>query len=77
MRTTVNLPDDIYEAARSVAAVKKISLGEALGDLVRQGLRRPLEFEREPMNGLLVPRLPKDSPVITLEHTLAIEDDID
>jgi hypothetical protein len=77
MRTTLNLPDDIYEAARSVAAAKKISLGEAVGELVRQGLRPPLELEREPMNGLLVPRLPQDSPVITLEHTLAIEDDID
>jgi hypothetical protein len=77
MRTTVNLPDDIYEAARSVAAIKNISLGDALGELVRQGLRPPLEFEREPINGLLIARLPKDSPVITLEHTLAIEDDID
>ena len=77
MRTTVNLPDDIYEAARSVASVKKIPLGEALGELVRQGLRPPLVMEREAANGLLIPRLPKDSPVITLEHTLAIEDDID
>ncbi len=75
MRTTVNLPDDVYEAARSVAAVKDISLGEALADLVRQGLRPPLAMETE--NGLLVPVLPKDSPLITLEHTLAIEDDID
>jgi hypothetical protein len=77
MRTTINLPDDIYEAARSVAAAKKISLGEALGELVRQGLRPPMEMERQPISGLLVPRLPKDSPVITLEHTLAMEDDID
>jgi hypothetical protein len=75
MRTTVNLPDDVYEAARSVAAVKDISLGEALADLVRQGLRPPLAMEME--NGLLVPVLPKDSALITLEHTLAIEDDID
>jgi hypothetical protein len=65
----------VYEAARSVAAVKDISLGEALADLVRQGLRPPLAMEIE--NGLLVPVLPKDSPLITLEHTLAIEDDID
>ena len=44
-------------------------------DLVRQGLRPPLAMEME--NGLLAPVLPKDSPLITLEHTLAIEDDID
>jgi hypothetical protein len=75
MRTTVNLPDDIYEAARSVAAVKKISLGEALGELVREGLRRPLEMEMR--NGIPIIVLPKDSPIITLEHTLEIEDDLD
>jgi hypothetical protein len=75
MRTTINLPDDVYQAARSVAAVKDISLGEAVADLVRQGLRPPLVMEME--NGLLVPLLPRDSPVITLEHTLAIEDDLD
>jgi hypothetical protein len=75
MRTTVNLPDDVYQAARSVASVKDMSLGDALAHLVRQGLRPPLAMEIE--NGLLVPVLPKDSPLITLEHTLAIEDDLD
>jgi hypothetical protein len=75
MRTTINLPDDVYQAARSVASVKDISLGEALADLVRQGLRPPLV--REARNGLLVPQLPRNSPIITLEHTLAIEDDLD
>lgn len=75
MRTTVNLPNDVYEAARSVASVKKISLGEALGELVRQGLRRPLEMEVR--NGIPIIVLPKDSPIITLEHTLDIEDDLD
>ena len=34
MRTTVNLPEDVYQAARSVAAVKDISLGDAIADLV-------------------------------------------
>jgi hypothetical protein len=75
MRTTINLPDDIYEAARSVAAVKDITLGEALADLVRQGLRPPMESTIR--NGLRIIALPKDSPIITLEHTLAIEDDLD
>jgi hypothetical protein len=75
MRTTVNLPDDVYEAARSVAAVKDISLGDAIADLVRQGLRPPMRTEMR--NGIPMVVLPKDSPLITLEHTLAIEDDLD
>ena len=47
MRTTVNLPDDVYEAARSVAASKRLSLGEALAHLVRQGLNPPVEIDAE------------------------------
>ncbi len=75
MRTTINLPEDVYDAARSVAAVKDISLGEALADLVRQGLRPPMRMEMN--NGIPTFILPPDSPIITLEHTLAIEDDLD
>jgi hypothetical protein len=75
MRTTVNLPDDIYEAARSVAKAKDSSLGHAIAELVRQGLRPPMLTEVR--NGLRLPVLPKDSPIITLEHVLALEDDLD
>ncbi len=32
MRTTINLPNDVYEAARSVATAKRVSL-----DLERAG----------------------------------------
>ena len=75
MRTTINLPDDIYEAARSVATVKDIPLGDALAELVRQGLRAPVVMEMR--SGIPTVVLPRDSPIITLEHTLAIEDDLD
>lgn len=75
MRTTINLPDDVYEAARSVSKARDISLGDALADLVRQGLRPPLRMEKR--NGIPIVVLPKDSPIITLEHTLAIEDELD
>jgi hypothetical protein len=75
MRTTVNLPDDVYEAARSVAMVKHISLGDALAELARQGLRPPATFEDE--GGLRTLVLPPDIPMMTLEQTLAYEDDLD
>lgn len=75
MRTTVNLPDDVYEAARSIAHARRISLGEAIADLVRHGTRRPAKivFDR----GVPMFELPPDSPIITIEHTLAIEDELD
>jgi hypothetical protein len=35
MRTTVNLDDDIYEMASVYASARGITLGSALGELVR------------------------------------------
>ena len=74
MRTTLNLPDDIYQAARSLASLKKLSLGEALGELARRGLT-----DGPPINrGKPFPcfRLPEGSEPVTLEHTLSVEDEL-
>jgi hypothetical protein len=35
MRTTINLDDDVYELASVYAAARGITLGSALGELVR------------------------------------------
>ncbi len=74
MRTTVNLPDEVYEAARSLATLRGISLGEALGELVRRGLRLPAEIDREKPFPCF--RVPADAKPITLEQTLAAEDEL-
>ena len=72
MRTTLNLPDDIYEVARSVAASKRISMGEAVAELVKRGLNpEPRVDERSPFPRF-APR--KGAPPITLEATLEAED---
>lgn len=39
MRTTVNLAEDALLAARHVAQRERISLGEALSELVRRGVQ--------------------------------------
>jgi len=73
MRTTINLPDDVYEIARSLARSKDISLGEAPAGLARKGIHPTLRIdERAPF-----PRfsIPDDAPPITLEQTLAAEDE--
>ena len=74
MRTTLNIPDDVYEAARSVAAVKGISLGDAIADLVRQSLNSTAQIDtRKPF-----PCFParKGAKPITLEQTLRAEDEL-
>lgn len=72
MRTTINLPDDVFEIVRSVAAAKRISLGDAVSDLVRRGLSID-RFQSDA--GLPCFAVDPGAPPITLEHTLAIEDD--
>ena len=74
MRTTVNLPDDIYEVIRSIALARRIPFGEALAGLVREGLNPAPPIE----TGSPFPHfsISRDAPPITLEHTLEVEDEL-
>ncbi|MBI1353862.1 MAG: antitoxin [Acidobacteria bacterium] len=74
MRTTVNLPEDVVSAARSVAAVDGISLGEALAKLVRQGLRPSVRIQTDAPFPMF--SVPGDAEPITLERTLQAEDEL-
>ena len=72
MRTTINLPDDVYELARSVANARRVSLGEAIAELARRGVNP------DPGIDLTMP-FPRFAPregalPITLEATLDAED---
>jgi len=73
MRTTVNLPEDVYRIARSMASAKSISLGEALAELIRRGLQPPAAEVNQTAG---FPRFfaRKDARPITLERTLKAED---
>jgi hypothetical protein len=73
MRTTVNLPDDIADLVRSVADAKGISMGSAIAELVRQGVARDFQSEHQ---GFPCFTVPADAAPITLEQTLAAEDDL-
>lgn len=75
MRTTVNLPDDVYLIARSVATSKGISLGEALADLVRRqfSTAHTRINTRKAFPCFVVP---DQAQPITLEQTLAAEDEM-
>lgn len=73
MRTTVTLPEDVYQVARSVAESKGISLGEAIADLVRRGLTSSPRVREE--GGFPYFEVPPDAPPITLAQTIAAEDE--
>ena len=70
MRTTITLPDDIYERVRELAHARRISLGDAVAELVRQNGRGREGFRLE--GRLPVAILPEDSPIITSEQVKAL-----
>jgi hypothetical protein len=73
MRTTLNIPDDVSDLIRSFADAKGISLGDAVAELVRKGLRpQPRIREDSPFPCFAIP---EGAAPITLEQTLAAEDE--
>jgi hypothetical protein len=63
MRTTLTLDSDVVELARRLARSRRISLGQAVSELVRRGATAPLATTER--HGLAVVRLPKGSTRVT------------
>jgi len=74
MRTTLNLPDDVGDVVRALAEAKGISLGDAVAELVRKGLRTEGRIRQD--GGFPCFSVDPGAPPITLEHTLAVEDEL-
>ncbi len=72
MRTTLSLDDDVVDIARDYAAVKNLSLGAAVSDLVRKGMEAPPPMRMR--NGIAVLDLPPDSPRVTSERVKEVLD---
>ena len=74
VRTTVNLPEDVYEIARSFAAARRTSLGEAIAELIRRGLDTRSRLEADESGFPCFSVSPHAAP-ITLAQTLDAEDE--
>jgi hypothetical protein len=73
MRTTLNLPDDVLRAARSLADAKGVSLGDALAELVRAGLKPRVHVNTKNAFPCFVAK--DGARPITLEQTLEGQDE--
>jgi hypothetical protein len=71
MRTTITLDDDVLRAARSLARARATSLGAAVSELARRGLRHPRPFAAPA--AFPVFDVPPDAPPITIEEVRALE----
>src|SRR5579862_1856867 len=71
VRTTLTLDDDILELAARQAKLRGTSLSKTVSDLARRGLNAPTPSEDK--DGIVVFRLPADSPVVTTKEVRRIE----
>jgi hypothetical protein len=73
-RTTLQLEDDAMKAAKAHATRHRLTLGQAVSELVRQASDRPLVTEER--NGLRILRLTRRSPKVTAELVDRLREDL-
>ena len=71
MRTTINLAEDAAIAARNVAQRERLSLGEAISELIRRGANAGTPVSRsrgaQPLRGRFA-LLPQRGETVTPQH---------
>jgi hypothetical protein len=73
-RTTLTLEDDAMRAAKAHAKRHRMTLGQAVSDLVRKGNERPLVTDQR--SGLRVLRLGRRSPRVTAARVEELLDEL-
>jgi hypothetical protein len=75
MRTTLSLDDDVFSSVKTYAKSRSLGLGKAVSELVRKGLRAPLQTRV--VNGFHVVVLPPGSPPVTTEDVKRLQDELE
>ncbi len=73
MRTTLAIDDDVLEQVKEYAAQRKVPLGRAATELIRRGISQPVTLKC--VDGLYLPVLPPDTPVLTTKRLLEAQDE--
>jgi len=75
MRTTLSLDNDVFREIKAYAESRDVAIGKAVSELVRRGLRAPLQTRM--VNGFHVVELPQDSPPIRSEDVKKLQDELE
>jgi hypothetical protein len=73
VRTTLDIDDDILQAAKELASARRLTIGKVVSDLARRGLVQPAGDHARVRNGvpLLEPRRPGEPrPTMRLVNEL-------
>lgn len=71
MRTTISIDDDVLDLANLHAKARGVSLGRAVSELIRRGLRGPTPIRE--VDGVFVFDLPANSPEVTTDLVRRLE----
>jgi hypothetical protein len=75
MRTTLDLDEDVLQAAKELAAARNTTTGKMISELARRGLRTPRGARVR--NGVpLLPRRGKQSPHPTMKLVNELRDQV-
>jgi hypothetical protein len=75
VRTTLDIADDVLQAAKELAAARGQTTGEVLSALARKGLDGPRQQSRIRNGVPLLPRRPAGAPRPTLKVVNQLRDD--
>jgi hypothetical protein len=73
-RTTLKLEDDAMKVAKAYAARRRLTLGQAVSELVRRAAERPLMTEER--GGLRVVCLSRRSPKVTVTRVDQLREEL-
>jgi hypothetical protein len=75
MRTTLDLDEDVIQAAKELAAVRRVTAGRVVSDLVRKALT-PTGPVPKVRNGVpLLPRRRPGAPILTMKFINELRDE--
>jgi hypothetical protein len=75
MRTTLDIADDVLQAAKELALVRGETTGQVLSALARKGLAGPARHARTRNGVPLLTRRPADAPRPTMKRVNALRDE--
>ena len=75
MRTTLDIDDDILQAAKELGAFRGHTAGKVLSDLARKALTAEAPAPKVRNGVPLLPRRPPGAPVMTLKLVNELRDD--
>ncbi|MDC7221209.1 MAG: hypothetical protein PQJ59_14830 [Spirochaetales bacterium] len=74
MRTTINIDDDLVSTLKSMADLRKSTMGDVVSDLLRTGLERKTTYDFK--EGLPVFEVREGARTISMEDIKSAEDEV-